>query len=120
MNKMFKVILLSASTAALGFVGCGGGEEIENQAVAGVPASAGKPATTSTAGATSTAAGATTNSTGSSVAGATSSIAGAPPSNDSTGNSGGCSVSYRATSRGALTCLALALGLAFAARRRRS
>lgn len=129
MNKMFKVILLSASTAALGFVGCSGGEDIENRAVAGAPASAGTPATTPAAGAPGTAGGATGAAPGTAgaaidpaiVAGAPSIVAGAP-STTTTGNSGGCSVSYGATSRGALTGLALALAWAwaFAARRRRS
>ncbi|HEX3852166.1 MAG TPA: hypothetical protein VHW01_14440 [Polyangiaceae bacterium] len=115
MNKTTKVILLSALTTALGFVGCGGGEDIENQAIAGAPAGAGMPATTSIAGATSTAAGAPTitPSIGSSTAFA-------PPTAHSASNSGGCNVRQRATSRGALTGRALALALAFAARRRRS
>jgi MYXO-CTERM domain-containing protein len=111
MNKMFKVILLGALTATTGFVGCGSGEDIENQAVAGVPA------TTHAAGTAGTA---TVAAAG--TAGATSSIAGAPSTTttESAGSSSGCNVGHGATSRGALTGLAVALALAFGARRRRS
>ena len=122
MHKTTKVIALGALIAAFAFMGCGAPDEGgENSAVAGRAAagSSSIAGTTSVAGTRSTTGGAT-GTGGSSVVTSHggSSTTGVPSTTDSAMSSG-CSVGHGASSEGALGGIALALALAFVARRRR-
>jgi len=138
MNKSTHVIFLGAFTLAFGFIACSAAEDIESSATAGHTSTAGSvgvagsPHTgsggTGSAGRTSTGGAPATNTAGApptSGAGAPATSSGGSssptidpnvPSSGSTSN--GCSLGLAAVSNGAFGGLAIALALAFAARRR--